>query len=60
MSEALYPALINFLAVSVGLYVLWSLVSRMPAEGRAVWAITAGAISALFTFVITALVQTGA
>ena len=56
MSQYLFPSLINGFLVALGLFALWSFVTRMrelPPGTRATYAIIAGAISAVFGFVAT-------
>ena len=48
-------ALINFIAVAGGLFILWSFVGRMrelPAATRAGFAVIAGMVSAVATLVV--------
>ena len=55
MTDALVQALINFVAVFGGLYVLWAIaVKRMSPELRLRAAAFAGAVSAAVTFAVTA------
>lgn len=63
MSQYILPSVVNGVAVTVGLFVLWSLVGGMkhlPAGTRAGWAGLAGLISAIAAFVITSSIAGGA
>lgn len=56
MTQDLIQALVNFVAVAGGLFVLWSFVGRMrelPVSTRAGFAVIAGVVSAIATLVIT-------
>ena len=58
MSQYLLPSLINGGVVALSLFALWSFVTRMrelPTSARAQYAAVAGAVSAVFTLVVTSL-----
>ena len=55
MAEDVIQSLINGVAVTVGLFVLWSFVGGMrrhPASTRFGWALVAGVVSTLVAFVV--------
>ena len=55
MTEDVIQSLINGVAVTVGLFVLWSFVGGMrhlPASTRLNWALVAGAVSTVVAFVV--------
>lgn len=59
MSQYIVPSLTNGLAVALGLFALWSFVGGMknlPAGARGTWAVVAGVVSAVVTFVVTAAI----
>lgn len=56
MSQYILPALVNGIAVTAGLFVLWSVVGGMrqlSAGDRFRWALVAGAVSTVLTFVVS-------
>ena len=60
MSQYILPSVINGVAVTLGLFILWSVVGGMkhlPAGTRAGWAGLAGLISAVAAFIITASIS---
>lgn len=60
MTQVLIQALVNFVAVAGGLFVLWSLVGRMrelPVSTRAGFAAVAGVVSASATLVIAWIIR---
>ena len=56
MSQFILPSLANGIAVTAGLFALWSVVGGMrqlPAGDRFRWALVAGAVSTVLTFVVS-------
>jgi hypothetical protein len=57
MGQAIFAALVNGVGVALGLWVLWSVISRMPRENRAFGAVTAGLVSFLLSLLVSAAVS---
>lgn len=55
MTQYIVQALINGLSVTVGLFLLWSVISRLPRKAKTIGSITAGLVSALITLVISSM-----
>lgn len=55
MTQYIVQALINGLSVTVGLFLLWSVISRLPRKAKTIGSIAAGLVSALITLVISSM-----
>lgn len=55
MTTLAYGATVSFLAVFLGLLILWSAMRVLPLRQRLVSAVIAGGVSALVTVVVKAL-----